>query len=633
VPEPADHPRIRPSSAWPFVLKTLFAFLSVLLASLPLCAAAAVADPIRPLNIVVIVADDLGAHDLAVTGSKFHETPHLDRLAAEGMRFTQAYSACTVCSPSRAAILTGMHPARLKITDWIKGHDNPKAKLRPPTWTQQLPLEQITFAERLSTMTERPDFLRAALHLGKWHLGGEGFEPEKQGFHQNLGGDHRGQPPSYFAPYGLPRLPDGSKGEYLTDREGDEAAKFITAHKGQSFLLNYWPYSVHTPLQAKPELVAKYQAKAARTGGGQTNATYAAMLESLDTAVGRILKALDDSEAATNTLVIFTSDNGGLVLGKNPPTSNAPLRSGKGSPYEGGHRVPLIVKWPGVTVPGSTSAEPVMGIDIHPTLLEVAGFPKEYVAARGFDGVSLVPLLKDPANPPRGGLQRDALYWHYPHYHPGGATPYAAIRSGDFKLIQYYETGRPELFNLAADPGETTNLADAQPERVMELSRKLFDWQNARGAQWPMPNPAWEPKPLAAPAEGPIVLHSRDAFVHSTVLRYEPQPFKNTLGWWGRPEDWAEWIFDLPKAGRYSVEILQGCGKGSGGSEVAFTVAEQRLVTTVIDTGHFQNFTNRTLGEVMLPPGRHSLKVQPLRKPGGAVMDLRQIVLHPVSNP
>jgi len=599
-------------------------FISILLASLNLRAADA---PQKPeLNVVLIVADDLGAHDLGATGSKFHETPHLDRLAAEGMRFTQAYSACTVCSPSRAAILTGMHPAHLQVTDWIKGHDHPKAKLRPPAWTQQLPLERITLAERLSA-------LRDTLHLGKWHLGGEGFEPEQQGFKQNLGGDHRGQPPSYFAPYGLPRLSDGPKGEYLTDREGDEAVKFISSHKGLPFFINYWPYSVHSPLQAKSNLEEKYQAKAIRVGGGQTNATYAAMIESLDAAVGRILRALEDTGVADQTLVIFTSDNGGLVLGKNPPTSNAPLRAGKGSPYEGGHRVPLIVKWPGVTVPGSTSAEPVMGIDLHPTLLEAAGLPKDYIAARGFDGVSLVPILKDPAVPSDRALNRDALYWHYPHYHPGGATPYAAIRAGDFKLIQYYETGRPELFNLATDPGETANLADAQPERVMELSRKLFDWQNARGAQWPMSNPAWEPAPLAAPADGAIVLHSRDAFVHGTVLRYEPQPFKNTLGWWGRKEDWAEWIFDLPKAGRYSLEILQGCGKGSGGSEVAFTVADQKLVTTVLDTGHFQNFTNRTLGEVELPAGRHSLKVQPIKKPGGAVMDLRQIVLHPVSKP
>lgn len=596
-------------------------FLCLLLGPLALRANAGI--PGRPVNVVLIVADDLGAQDLGVTGSRFHETPHLDRLAAQGMRFTQAYSACTVCSPSRAAIQTGMYPARLKVTDWIRGHERPKAKLRPPGWTQQLPLEQITLAERLGSLAE-------TLHLGKWHLGGEGFEPEQQGFNQNLGGDHRGQPPSYFSPYGLPRLPDGPKGEYLTDREGDEAVRFIAAHKGQPFFLNYSPYSVHTPLQAKPELVAKYRAKAARIGGSQTNATYAAMLESLDAAVGRILGALEEHGLADRTLVVFTSDNGGLVLGNHPPTSNAPLRAGKGSPYEGGLRVPLLVKWPGVTVSGSTSAEPVMGIDLHPTLLEATGSPKGYIASRGFDGVSLVPILKDPAALPGQGLNRDALYWHYPHYHPGGATPYAAIRAGEWKLIQYYENGHHELFNLAEDPGETTDLADALPDRVLALTRKLFSWQNGAGAQWPMSNPGWEPTPLQAPATGTIVLHSRDAFVHGTVLRYEPQPFKNTLGWWGRADDWAEWIFDLPNPGRYSMEIFQGCGKGSGGSEVAFSVADQKLVTTILDTGHFQNFTHRTLGEIELPAGRHSLKVQPIRKPGAAVMDLREILLHPM---
>ncbi|MBL9127009.1 MAG: sulfatase-like hydrolase/transferase, partial [Verrucomicrobiales bacterium] len=561
-----------------------------------------------------------------VTGSTLHETPNLDRLAAQGMRFTQAYSACTVCSPSRAAIQTGLHPARLQITDWIRGHERPDAKLRPPDWTKELPLDRVTLAERLEGAKYD------TRHLGKWHLGGEGFEPERQGYRTNLGGDHRGQPPSYFSPYGLPRLPDGPKGEYLTDREGEEAVRFIGAHKGDAapFFLHYAPYAVHTPLQAKPELVEKYRAKSARVGGSQSNAVYAAMLESLDAAVGRILRALDDTGLADRTVVVFTSDNGGLVLGDRPPTDNRPLRSGKGSPYEGGHRVPLLVKWPGTTVPGSTSAMPVMGIDIHPTLLAIAGFPADYIQARNLDGVSLVPLLRDPSAPLPG---RDALYWHYPHYHPGGATPYAAIRAGSWKLIQYYENGRHELFDLASDPGESTNLADAQPDRVLELSRKLFDWQNKVRAQWPMSNPDWKPAPIAAPAEGPILLHSRDAFVHGTLLRYEPQPFKNTLGWWARPEDWAEWIFDLPKAGRYALDILQGCGTGSGGSEVSFTVADQALVTTIIDTGHFQNFTNRTLGEVELTPGRHSLRVKPLRKPGGAVMDLRQVVLRPVPPP
>lgn len=596
--------------------------LTGLLALLATVSSACAADTAPRLNVVLIVADDLGAHDLGVTGSKFHETPNLDRLAAAGMRFTQAYSACTVCSPSRAALLTGKYPARLKITDWIKGHDAPKAKLRPPAnWTQFLPLEEITLAEHLKTNGY------TTAHLGKWHLGGDGFEPVRQGFDLNLGGDHRGQPPSYFSPYGLPKLPDGVKGEYLTDREASEASNYIATHKDRPFFLNYWPYSVHTPLQAPSNLVAKYEAKAKalKTGNSQTNATYAAMLERLDAAVGRILEALQVHGIADRTIVIFTSDNGGLVLGKQPPTSNAPLRSGKGSQFEGGHRVPLIVKWPGVTRPGSTSAVPVMGIDLLPTLLEAAGIPQPEGKAKP-DGVSLAALLRDPA----ASLDR-ALFWHYPHYHPGGATPYAAIREGDWKYLQHYESGTNLLFNLASDPGETHDLAAEQPEKATQLARKLFNWHGSVGAQWPMPNPGWTALPVPPQADGSILLHSRDAFVHSEVLRYEPQPFKNTLGWWGRAEDWAEWVFDVPKAGRYDLHLLQGCGNGSGGSQVEFESANQKLPLTVIETGGFQAFTNRIVGQYELPAGRQSLSVKVLKKPGGAVMDLRQLVLVPVA--
>ncbi|MBI2929434.1 MAG: sulfatase [Verrucomicrobia bacterium] len=473
----------------------------MLAALLPLALSAA---PRAQPNIVLILADDLGAHDLGFAGSRFHETPQLDRLAREGMRFTQAYAACTVCSPTRAALMTGKYPARLKITDWIAGHDFPKAKLRPPEWTKRLPLEETTLAEHLKAAGY------ATLHIGKWHLGGEGFGPEQQGFDANLGGDHRGQPPSYFAPYKLPKVPDGPAGEYLTDREGEEAARFIAANKGRPFFLNVAFHAVHTPLQGKPELVDKYRRKATTVGGAQTNAVYAAMLESLDAAVGRILGALDETGLAGRTLVIFTSDNGGLVLAQSHPTSNAPLRAGKGSPYEGGVRVPLLIRWPGVTKPGSTTAVPVITMDLPATVLDLVRSSRRESAqpshsalrtphsafeqsrltsAATMDGVSLAPLLRDPA----ASLPREFLCWHYPHYHPGGATPYAAIRAGDWKLIQYYEDGRRELFNLREDPSETANLAERQPDKVMELAKKLFDWQQSVGAQAPRPNPAHEP--------------------------------------------------------------------------------------------------------------------------------------------
>lgn len=568
-------------------------------------------------NVLVIFADDLGAHDLGVTGSRFHETPNLDRLAREGMRFTQAYSACTVCSPSRAALMTGKYPARLKITDWIAGHDAPKAKLKPPAdWVKQLPLAETTIAERAKAAGY------ATAHVGKWHLGPEGFWPTEQGFDLNIGGYFRGQPPSYFAPYGMPTLADGPKGEYLTDREGEEAAKFIAAHRDRRFFLNWWPYSVHTPLQAPADLVEKYRRKAAQIGGAQTNAVYAAMLERLDTAVGRVLGALEETGVADRTVVIFSSDNGGLVLGPNPPTSNLPLRSGKGSPYEGGVRVPLLVKWPGVTPPGSTSAEPVVTMDLAAT---VAGV---FTNAASADGRDLRPVLENPA----ATLGRESICWHYPHYHPGGATPYAAIRAGEWKLIQYYEDGRHELFNLVADPGEQQDLAAAQPERVMELAKKLFDWQGKVGAQWPMYNSAHEPQPLTQAADGSVLLHSRSAAVHGSVLRYEPMPFKNTLGWWGRAEDWPSWSFTLTQGGAFEIELLQGCGWGHGGSDVNVEIGDVKVPFVVEETGHFQNFIPRRLGRVTLSAGNHTLALKPQRKQGGAVMDVRQVRLVPTTN-
>ncbi len=568
-------------------------------------------------NVVVILADDLGAHDPGFGGSRFHETPNLDRLAREGVRFTQAYSACTVCSPTRAALMTGKAPARLKITDWIAGHARPKAKLSPPAdWVKALPLAETTLAERA-----RSNGL-ATLHIGKWHLGGEGFGPLEQGFDTNLGGDHRGQPPSYFVPYGLPQLKDGPKEEYLTDREGREAAAFIRSRAGKPFFLNVAFHGVHTPLQAPEKLVRKYRRKAAKLGGAQTNAVYAAMLESLDTAVGRILKALEETGQAGNTLVVFTSDNGGLVLGAEPPTSNAPLRSGKGSPYEGGVRVPLLVRWPGVTTPGTTCNEPVVTMDVAATIAAALGSPLPPATS---DGLDLSPLLRQTT----ATLPRPGIFWHYPHYHPGGATPYAAVRSGDWKLIQYYEDGHHELFRLSQDPRERTNLATLQPEKTLELARLLFDWQGRVGAQWPLANPDHVPDPAHHADNTDILLHSRTAQVHGSVLRYEPMPFKDTLGWWARVEDWADWKIELIAAGLYEIELTQGCGRGSGGAEVDLVVNGRTVPFVVEETGHFQNFIVRRLGQVDLVKGRNTIEVRPRTKPGGAVMDLRQIRLVP----
>jgi len=425
-------------------------------------------------NVIVILVDDMGWRDLSCQGSEFYETPHIDRLAAAGMRFTQGYSACTVCSPSRAAIMTGQYPARLHITDWIAGHQRPHAKLLPPDWTKQLPLETVTVAERLKTAGY------ATASIGKWHLGGPAFYPEHQGFDENVAGSDRGQPPSYFAPYGIPTLAEGPDGEYLTDREAAEAVRFIAAHKLGPFFLYLPHYCVHTPIQGKREVMAKYAAKAVPVQKPKNDA-YAAMVESVDDSLGRILATLDELGIRDQTAIFFTSDNGGLA----GVTDNRPLRAGKGSAYEGGVRVPFIVSWPGVTKPGGTSDVPVITPDIPATILALTGVGPD--PAQPLDGRDLSGTLAG------GTLDRDAMYWHYPHYHPGGATPYSAIRSGSWRLVHFHEDGQSELYDLVADAGETTDVSSQQPERAATMRDTLDAWLTAVGAQLPVPNPNYDP--------------------------------------------------------------------------------------------------------------------------------------------
>lgn len=436
----------------------------------------ATAKPAAAPNFIFILVDDLGWTDLECQGSKFYETPHIDRLAREGMRFTQAYSACTVCSPTRASLLTGKYPARLRVTDWIKGHARPHAKLRVPDWTMQLPLEERTIAEALK------EGGYATASIGKWHLGGPEFFPEHHGFDANIGGYDRGQPPSYFSPYNIPTLADGPKEEFLSDRLTDETLKFIEQNRTRPFFIYLPHYAVHTPLMGKPEVVAKYKAKA-DPQHPQQNARYAALVESVDDSVGRILGRLEELKLAENTVVFFTSDNGGLVL--NNVTSNRPLRAGKGSAYEGGVRVPLFVKWPGVTQPGSVCDAPVITPDFYPTMLEMAGLKP--TKRQAIDGRSLIPLLRQ-----RGVFRRDAVYWHYPHYHPGGATPYGAIREGDWKLIEFFEDNRIELYNLRDDIGEANDLAATQRGTAQALRKQLHAWRKSVSAQLPAPNPDFD---------------------------------------------------------------------------------------------------------------------------------------------
>jgi arylsulfatase A len=595
-------------------------------------------------NIVFILMDDLGWADVGCNGSTFYQTPNIDRMAREGMRFTHAYAAASICSPTRAALLTGRHPARLHLTDWLPGRpDRADQKMARPTIITNLPAGMLTL----------PRALKAAGYVtalvGKWHLGGAGAGPLEAGFDVNIAGDHTGTPLSYFAPFSrgknvMPGLERSEPGEYLTERLTTEAEKFIETNREKPFFLYLPHYAVHTPLTARLNLVAKYRALS-KAGATQTNEIYAAMIESMDDSVGRVLRKLEELHLSTNTLVIFTSDNGGLSVREGPATpatSNAPLRAGKGHLYEGGIRVPLIARWPGVVPSGTVEAAPVVTTDWFATILALAGGTLRPEA--GFDAENLLPLLRREA----GMARSNPLFWHYPHYSNQGGKPGGAVREGDWKLIEFYESGYLELFNLKDDPSEKNNLAGTQPQRANDLAKKLADWRRSVGAQVMSTNAGYEPVPILQAADGTITLHARDVTIHGVNVRYEPPAHKNTIGYWTRKDDWVSWDFTVAKRGKFRVEVLQGCGKGSGGSDILTMVersrfkvqgskeapaeAVQTLRFTVQDTGHFQNFVARDIGEVQLPAGRFTLSVKPQTKPGVAVMDLRQVTLKPASD-
>jgi arylsulfatase A len=441
-------------------------------------------------NIILFLIDDLGWRDLGCQGSTFYQTPHIDQLAAEGVRFTDAYAACAVCSPTRAAILTGKYPARLLLTEWLpSGRWEPKAKLQSGRFLRGLPVEEHTLAEAL-----RDSGYRTA-HIGKWHLGSEPFcLPEHHGFDLNIAGNAHGAPGSYFFPYPgdwlIPGsgqratwnvLPDGKEGEYLTDRLTDEAVKFIREPHQKPFFLYLPHYGVHTPIQAKPEVTAKYDRIPESQRQGKPE--YAAMVESVDDSVGRVMATLKELKLDENTVIVFTSDNGGFYNA----TSNAPLRANKGAYYEGGIRVTLIVKWPGVTKPGLVVNEPVTSTDLYPTCLAAAGLPAR--PNQHQDGVNLRPLLAG-----EGSLAARSLFWHYPHYneHPS-SVPSSVIRKGPWKLIETFDPEGIELYNLANDLSETQNIATTETARVDELRRELDAWRNEVGAEMMTPNPDYDP--------------------------------------------------------------------------------------------------------------------------------------------
>jgi arylsulfatase A len=426
-------------------------------------------------NILVILMDDLGWHDTGPYGNRFIDTPNLNRFAAESALFTDAYAACPVCSPTRASILTGKYPARLHLTDWIPGRKQwPYAKSRTPTFEQHLPLSETTIAELVHPLGYR------SAAIGKWHLGGYGYLPTEQGFDLNIGGTAAGSPPTYFGPLTLPGL-KLEPGEFLTQRLTFEGSRFLREKGQAAFFLYEAQFTVHMPLQAPEKLVQKYRGR----DTGDIDPTYCAMVETADTCVGQLFRTLNETGKSANTIVVFFSDNGGVRFQERrlkPVTNNAPLRAGKGHLYEGGIREPLIIRWPGVTQAGSKITEPVCSIDFLPTFCDGLG-----IGIPKVDGVSLKPLLQGRA------ISDRPLFWHYPHYSDQGGKPAGAVRLGDWKLIEFYEDSRLELFRLKDDPGERRNLVRAESDRARQLHTLLADWRRSVGASMPTPNPNYDP--------------------------------------------------------------------------------------------------------------------------------------------
>ncbi len=438
-------------------------------------------------NIIMLLVDDLGWRDVGFNGSRFYETPNIDRLAAKSMIFNQAYAACAVSSPTRASLQTGRYPARIGITDWIRARfqvqdgkietpppyeENGDRKLRTPSNPYWMELEEVTIAELLKTNGY------FTCHAGKWDLGPDDYYPEKQGYDVNIAGCDMGQPVNYFDPYAnkqgvtFPNLIPRKEGEYLEDRLVDELTKVIREHKDQPFFINMCYYAVHTPLMAKPGTIRKYEAK--NKVDDQTNAVYAAMVEHLDDAVGKLIDVLEDENLIENTIIVFFSDNGGL-LGS---TDNKPLRSGKGYPYEGGIKEPMFVYWKNVIKPGTKCDLPVCSIDFLPTICSVTGtsLPPGHI----IDGRDISPVFYGKQ------LKQAPLYWHFPHYRVGDVVPYSIIRDGDWKLIKRYE-GKPfELYNLKKDLSETKDLAETKSSRVKKLNRKLEEWLVQAEAKMPV---------------------------------------------------------------------------------------------------------------------------------------------------
>ena len=452
-------------------------------------------------NFIFIVVDDLGWADLACYGADLHETPNIDTFAKGSVKFTNAYAAAAICTPTRASLLSGKSPAKLNMTIWREWAKNQlyDRKMIPPDVEGNLPLEEVTIAE------EMKDAGYVTAHIGKWHVGDAEHFPEVQGFDINVGATVWGAPPTFFYPYkgeiyqsyrftpGLERDASGQynldrEGEYLTDRLTDEAINIMERFRDESFFINLSYYTVHTPIEAKVELVEYYK-KRLKQGMSHQNAIYAAMVHILDQNVGKLLKKLDELDLTKNTVVVFTSDNGGFINewdGKTV-TNNFPLRSGKGALYEGGIRVPTMIRWPGVTIPGATCDYPITTQDFYPTLLEMANLKGDPKQVEEFDGISLAPILKNP----QAKLEQREMYWHYPHYYMT-TRPVSAILQGDWKLLEFFEDNHVELYNLKDDIGEKNDLAKTHPAKTAELLKLLSEWRKNVNAPMPRPNPDYQ---------------------------------------------------------------------------------------------------------------------------------------------
>ena len=621
------------------------ALFTLLLLASPLFAA-------KP-NVVLIVIDGLGQTDLGCYGSKYHNTPNLDALAKSGVKLTDATASAPVSAPTRAALLTGKHPARLNLTDEpFGGERNPRHRLRDAIATSEL-LEDRTLAEELKQAGY------ATGHIGRWDLGGAGpiergqfgrrnghgevQTPKEYGFETTVGDVpvwNRRWDLSYFAPFGI-RDPfqknwtPGSRAplrvlaplaglelavpdEYLTDRLTTEAEKFIAANKAKPFFLHLSHYAVHPPLDAKKEVIEKYKPG---KFGQQGNPAYAAMVASVDDSVGRVLKALDDAKIADNTVVIFTSSCGGYATlvhpdDKLPPTFNAPYRDGQGFLYEGGLRVPFIIRGPRV---GSANL-PVTSVDVMPTVLALCGVKSDVK----LDGRDLSGVLGGDK-----GVVKAESYLHFPHYSPQGGRPGGAVRSEQWKYIEYFDSDRRDLFDISKDVSESRNLISDKPDVAKDLAKKLADWRKEVGAKMPRPNPDYKPNPQAT--DGTVTLVGPLGDAHGVMLRFEPLPHKNTFGFWVNKDDFITWEFTVADPGTFEVTLTQGCGKGSGGAEVELSVGESKTTHTVKDTGGFQAFEKLPAGKLTIEKaGRHTLTVKAKTKPGAAVMDLQQVLLTPV---